>query len=102
MTLYVGMGAGYSISVTVTSSSAFAPATVSAPKMVVHKPSGERATWAATITTQNSSLVTFAYELGAEDLTIDGEWSVYFTFETATPGERKRTNTQTFRVEKEF
>ena len=102
MTLYVGMGAGYSISVTVASSSSFAPATVSAPKMVVRKPSGERATWSATITAQSSASVTFAYELAAEDLTIDGDWSVYFTFETATPGERKRTNTQTFRVEKEF
>ncbi len=102
MTLYVGMGPGYFAVVTIHAGPDFAPATVLNPKMVVKKPTGEKDTWDATITVQNSSLVTINYEFGPEGLTIDGEWSIYFKFETSIPGERKRTNTQTFRVEKEF
>jgi hypothetical protein len=87
------MGSPYAIEITVPSGTDFDPeapttATLNAKKPLV----GEEISWAASIISQDADAITVQKVLATSDLDQEGKWFLWVSFETATSGDKLRTD----------
>lgn len=101
MTLFVGMGPGYAVSITVTASSEFDSAAVSNPRVIVVDPRAGRDEWPATISAQDAASVTISAPFPTEQPHMSGTWRGYALFD-APGGVTKRSSPFSFVVEREI